>query len=132
MDDPRSAAKPPPHFFLPRVPPDKQEAAYADLARLCGGFAAPPGLRVYSITYALGGAEWTATVGQQLRVVHRRTARWRGKKVARASEVSDPATILAIFAGSPYLVVTDKGEAAESWESPFVAERPTSVSYFVD
>jgi hypothetical protein len=56
----------------------------------------------------------------------------RGKPVYLETPVSDPATVLAIFPGDPFLVVTDKGVAGvrSEWENPFMAGMPSSVARF--
>jgi len=89
--------------------------------------------RVYSIAYTHNGEEWVATVGQQLRGVQRRKVRSGGTSVERECPVADPATVLAIFPGSPYIVVTNHRIAANvvsKWENPFMAGQPKSVTRF--
>lgn len=47
--------------------------------------------------------------------------------------LSDSAQVLAIFPGNPYLVVTNyriTDGVRSAWENPFMAGRPTSVTFF--
>lgn len=122
-------------FFLPHfsdaVTADNQEEVYKAFAALCR--QSPPSRRIYSIDYRHDGSEWTATVGQQLKGVKITTTRSRGQKIERRLPVYDSATVLAIFPGDPYFVVTNCRftEGVRSyWENPFMAGRPTSVTYF--
>jgi hypothetical protein len=123
----------PPAFFVPAATPENQETVYVDLAKL--GRCAVPLVerRIYSITYTHDGEEWTATVGQHLKGVRYRTSRVKGQKVEREQRLSDPAVVLAIFAGDPFFVVTNHrivGNVGSRWENPFMAGRPDSVTYF--
>lgn len=107
-------------FFVPEIEPDAQEAAYADLAKFCEHVV--PDKRVYSITFMHDSEEWTATVGESLRGV-----RTKGKQKLM---LSDPATVLAIFPGYPFKVVTNAWAVRSAWENPFLAGNPTSITYF--
>ena len=90
--------------------------------------------RVYSITFVHNGERWTATVGESLRGKGFRTSRSRGMRIEREYPVSDPAIVMAIFPGIPYMVVTNhrmRGQRVGSaWENPFFAGEPESVTYF--
>ena len=127
-----------PQFFvptvIPEVTPDNQESVYAELARWCGRAVPSPERRVYSITFVHDGERWTATVGESLRGKRTRTTRSRGTRVEREQSVSDPAVVLAIFAGIPYMVVTNHRiggrRVGSAWENPFLAGEPESVTYF--
>lgn len=47
--------------------------------------------------------------------------------------VGDSASVLAIFPGNPYIVVTDAGRTGgllSRWVNPFMAGKPRSVAYF--
>ena len=124
------------------VPPDhanftreQQEASYAEFAAWCGRTVPKQGERIYSITYMHDGTEWTATVGETLQGVRHKIVTSRGVKRPQLSYSSDPATVLAIFPGVPYLVVTSRGlwaNVTSGWENPFMAGQPKSVSYFAD
>jgi hypothetical protein len=127
-----------PRFFVPTVIPavkaDNQESAYAELAKWCRRPVADPEKRVYSITFVHDGERWTATVGESLRGRRIRRTRSRGTRVEREESVSDPAVVLAIFAGVPYMVVTNhrlaEHRVGSAWENPFLAGEPESVTYF--
>lgn len=119
-----------PEFFLPTVEPEKQETAYAALASQMRLELPPPDRRVYSIEFSHDGEEWTATVGDALSGSRRRTSRSRGKKYERTEILSDPATVIAIFSGNPFVVWTNKGLVRSAWENPFLAGRPNSIRYF--
>ncbi len=120
-----------PSFFVPGVNADDAEATYADFATRFGRQVPGPDRRIYSITYVHNQEEWVAIVGQRLRGTGTRKARRGGRRIEQA--LSDPATVLAIFGGTPFLVVTDYRfvEGVRSaWENPFMADKPTSISYF--
>ena len=124
-------------FFVPPEHPDftqeKQEVAYAEFAAMCHKAVPEPAKRIYSITYTHDGKDWTATVGETLRGIHYKTVRSRGQKSERSIHVSDPATVLAIFPGDPFFVVTSYrfwGNVRSAWENPFMAGRPKSIIYF--
>jgi hypothetical protein len=122
-----------PAFFLPAATPENQEEMFAELAKWCDRAVPPLAGRIYSITYVHDVAEWTATVGNTLRGVRRRVTRSRGKKIERTELESDPATVLAIFPGEPFMVVTNHGiggNVGSAWVNPFMAGRPRSVTYF--
>ena len=122
-----------PSFFLPAATPDNQESVYSDLAQWCHRSVPSLDRRIYSITYTHDGEEWTATVGERLHGTRRRTTRSRGKRIEQVQPVSDPAIVLAIFPGDPFVVVTNHrigGNVGSAWENPFFAGRPSSVTYF--
>lgn len=123
----------PPAFFVPAATAENLEAVYADLAKFCGQPPQPSERRIYSITYVHNGETWTATVGKKLSGKGSRTKRIKGKNVEQSYGVSDPATVLAIFPGYPYMVVTNHrlaGNVGSAWENPFLAGQPKSVTYF--
>ncbi len=124
-----------PTFFVPIVKPEDQETAFSTLARLSFCPLPSRGKRIYSIGFRSNGERWTATVGQTLRGVRNRTVRRRGQRLDVEERLSDRATVLAIFEGSPYMVATDHrilGNVGSAWESPFMAGEPTSVTYFAE
>ncbi len=112
-----------PSFFVPGAAPENQETEYEKLAKWCLRNSPKLGNRIYSITYIHNGEEWTATVGKPL----------RGKKIKTSRPVFDSATVLAIFPGEPYMVVTNSRidpNVKSYWENPFMAGRPNSVVFF--
>lgn len=122
-----------PEFFVPQAEPDEQESAYAELAALAQRHVPLTTDRIYSITFEHDGTEWIATVGKQLRGHTIANPRARAKKRRVERQRSDCATVLAIFAGVPYIVVTDEGAIAgggTAWANPFMAGQPTSAICF--
>jgi hypothetical protein len=120
-------------FFLPRAGDDEQaERLYDALAEFAGCEPAPPGRRVAAITFTQDGAEWVAAVGEEL--TGRRTTQQlrRGEFIERTEELSSSSRVLAVYPGTPFVVVTDAqpitGEPSE-WANPFQAQ-PDRVTYF--
>ena len=106
---------------------------YAELAEWCG--RAPDARRIQSIDYLHDGVIWRATVGEPLRGTKTQRRRRGGKAVDVSTPVSDPATVLAIFPGTPYLVVTNGRPLTDLvswWANPFMAGKPEVVRYFED
>ncbi|WP_457966060.1 hypothetical protein M1E17_05750 [Arthrobacter sp. D1-29] len=121
-------------FFIPGISPEEQDSVYEALAAVCHAEALPDGERIQSITFSKSTVEtWTATVGDRLSG-KRTITTGRGSSLReRTEKLSDGATVLAIYAGAPYMVFTDKGVngVRSAWESPFMAsEHPTSVRTF--
>jgi hypothetical protein len=126
----------PPAFFIPKCSEEEQEQVYADLATGCSRQPAAAGERIYSICFEHDGETWTATVGQRLSGERiKRLKREGGYKEVR-SRLNDGATVLAILAPDPYMVVTDAApfnrRALTAWENPFMASAPTHVARFID
>ena len=122
-----------PTFFVPAATPETQESVYVGFAEWCKCSLPKLEHRVYSITYIHDGEEWTATVGGHLHGIRRRTSRSRGKTIEGIIRLSDPALVLAIFPGEPFMVVTNHriaGNVGSAWENPFFAGQPTSVACF--
>ena len=129
-----------PEFFVPYVEAEQSEQIYATLAELASRTVPPLNARVYSITFHHDGVEWTATVGEQLHGIERRQSRKQraqsrqtGLHCETVRHHSDPAEVLAIFAGVPFIVVTNAriGDGRGSaWVNPFMAGKPNSVSRF--
>ena len=119
-------------FFVPAATPEKTEEVYASLAKMCHRSVPDATERIYSIRYTHDGAEWTATVREELRGTRTRNRRRKGQSVEVTEQLSDPATVLAIFAGTPYMVATNARLAGvrSAWENPFMAGQPNSVTYF--
>lgn len=122
-----------PAFFVPAASAETQEQVFDEFAKWCGISAPPLERRIYSIVFSHDGEVWIATVGESLRGERTRTTKARGQKVERTTQVSDPAVVLAIFPGSPVMVVTNHniaGNVGSRWANPFLAGQPKSVTYF--
>lgn len=117
-----------PQFFLPHCEPDEQEEIYERLATDC--HRTVPSQRIFSISYRHDADHWTATVGAQLQGSRTEWKGSRRKGTERTITLHDPATVLAIFPGVPYMVYTDGGRGRTRWENPFLAGDPISVTYF--
>ncbi len=121
-------------FFVPDRPEGKSdEEVLAALAAVCQCPVPALGDRVYSITYRHDGEDWTSTVGKRSEGVRTRTV-GRGSAAREVStRLSDPSTVLAIFPGGPYIVITD-GARGSSWSNPFYmgAGQITHVEKFSD
>jgi hypothetical protein len=113
-------------FFVPGATSDEDaERRYNALALRAGAEAQPdPAQRIYSISYPHDGEQWTATVGVQLRGERTRQVRRGGKRVTRRERFHIAATVLAIFRGVPYKVMTD----ARTF--PYLAGQPSDVIPF--
>jgi hypothetical protein len=119
-----------PPFFVPAATPEGQEFVFVELARLAAQAVPQPSERIYSITYDHDGEEWTATVGESLRGVRRNRRRSKGS-LDREIPLADAALVLAIFPGTPYVVVTDSRPVGRvRSENPFIAGVPKSVTRF--
>ncbi|MFW3171132.1 hypothetical protein [Geodermatophilus sp. CPCC 206100] len=120
-------------FFLPRSSDDEQaERLYEALAEFAGCEPAPPGQRVQSIAFPQDGARWVAAVGEELR--GRRTTQQlrRGELIERTEDLTSATRVLAIYPGTPFVVVTDAqpitGTPSE-WANPFSVQ-PEEVTLF--
>ena len=122
-----------PAFFLPRADDDEQaERLYDALAEFAGCEPAAPGRRVHSIGFPQDGAQWTAEVGEELTGVRTTQQLRRGELLERTEELSSPTRVLAIYPGTPFVVVTDAQPIAgtpSEWANPFTAQ-PDRVSHF--
>ncbi|TPV47811.1 hypothetical protein FJ661_20040 [Pseudarthrobacter phenanthrenivorans] len=122
-------------FFIPDISPEDAEEAYASYATLAGGAPQPHGRRIRSISWRPRTDElWTAEVGKKLSG-KKDVVKGRGTTRREYTEsLHDGATVLAIFPGVPYRVVTDKKinpEVRSAWENPFLASaNPVSVMTF--
>ena len=123
-----------PAFFLPPIAhydASEQDAAYVEIAEKCG--RSVPAQRVYSITFRHDSDLWSATVGERLTGSKTQQTGQADNSTEQTTPLDDAATVVAIFPGTPYLVVTDSGIISggrTSWENPFYAGTPTSVTYF--
>jgi hypothetical protein len=128
-----------PRFFVPMATLDNDEEVYFELARWSSRPVPSFEKRIYSITFVHAGDEWTATVGEPLRGVRRRSKRSRGEQSEEPRRLTDPAIVQGIFPGLPgppgtaFVVVTDyqlADSTSSAWANPFEAGRPTSITYF--
>lgn len=104
------------------------ERLYAAMAELCGVLVPEPAERMQSIIYEHNGEEWIAEVGRKLKGTRTDRRRRKGGPVDVITRRSDPAIVLAIFAGNPYMVVTDArpvGATISAWENPFLVGEPS-------
>jgi hypothetical protein len=111
-----------PKFFVPAATPETQEAVYAEFARRAGRPVPKLEDRVYSITYTHNGETWTSTVGETSRGTRVRTVGRGSARREYPTGLSDPAVILAIFPGDPYVGITNHGIAGNvgsTWANPF-------------
>lgn len=120
-------------FFLPRADDDEQaERLYGALAEFAGCEPAPAGQRVHAIAFPADGARWEARVGEELRGRRATQQLRRGELLERIEELSSSTRVLAIYPGTPYVVVTDAQPitgAPSEWANPFSAE-PEEVTRF--
>jgi hypothetical protein len=120
-------------FFLPRASDDDQaERLYDALAEFAGCEPAPVDRRIRSIAFDHDGAQWVAEVGEELR--GRRTTQQlrRGELIERTEHLSSTSRVLAIYPGTPFVVVTDAQPitgAPSEWANPLFAQ-PARVTYF--
>ena len=120
-------------FFLPRASDDEQaERLYDALAEFAGCEPASPGRRVRSIAFTQEGTRWVAEVGEELRGQRTTQQLRRGELIERTETLASTARVLAVYPGTPFVVVTDAqpitGTPSE-WANPFTAQ-PDQVTYF--
>jgi hypothetical protein len=120
-------------FFLPRASDSEQaERLYDALAEFAGCEPAPRGQRVQSIAFAQDGAQWVAEVGKELSGQRTTQQLRRGELVERTETLASTSRVLAVYPGTPFVVVTDAqpitGTPSE-WANPFLAQ-PDQVTYF--
>lgn len=123
-----------PGLFVPTSLPVRGERFYESLAAWCKCPVPAVGRRIYSMVFGAEGDEWTATVGQPLRVVGR-SRRWTGEvRGLREVWISDPARVLGILGDSEFFVVTDhliSGVSVGSrFPNPLVVSEPRVLVYF--
>ena len=122
-----------PQFFVPASTPESQEEVYAQMAQSYRAEPLPMAERIYSISFEHDGDHWTATIGESLRGLRRRTSGRGSQRREIEEKLADPAIVLAIFSGNPYLVLTDGRPVTakvSAWANPFMAGRPSSVRLF--
>ncbi|MGZ4549795.1 MAG: TMEM175 family protein [Blastococcus sp.] len=120
-------------FFLPRASDDDQaERLYDALAEFAGCEPAPADRRVHAIAFTHDGAQWVAEVGEALSGVRTTQQLRRGELLERTEHLSSSSRVLAVYPGTPFVVVTDAQPitgAASEWANPFLAQ-PDRVTYF--
>ncbi len=95
-------------FFLPRASDDDQaERLYDALAEFAGCDPAAPGQRVQSIEFSQDDARWVAEVGKELSAQRRTQRLRRGELLEHTEQLTSTARVLAIYPGTPFMVVTD-------------------------
>jgi hypothetical protein len=121
-------------FFVPGVSGESAETLYAQFADLCG--RALPALkdRIREIHWTHEGDHWVATVGEKLRGRHVHMRDRTGDNAEVRTPLTDPVTVLAIFSGDPFYVVTNGWPVGSTrgslFLSPFMAGDPTDVHRF--
>jgi hypothetical protein len=91
------------------------------------------GERVLEIHWIYNGDYWVATVGEKPHGRSVRLRRGKGGNVEVTTPLADPATVLAIFPGATFYVVTNArpiGQVVSNWLNPFMAGHPTAVHRF--
>jgi hypothetical protein len=120
-------------FFFPRAADDEQaERLYEALAEFAGCEPAPRGQRVRSIAFVQDGARWTAEVGEELHGVRTTQQLRRGELIERTETLTSPTRVLAVYPGTPFVVVTDAQPitgASSEWANPFTAS-PDDITLF--
>jgi hypothetical protein len=122
-----------PLFFIPNLDSNDYEARFAAFAGLARRPVPSASERVYSIVFVHNGEEWTATVGRTLQGLRREPSKKRSQAQQREKHLSDPALVLAIFPGNPFVVVTNHrnpGNVHSAWKNPFLAGSPGAVKHF--
>ena len=118
-------------FFIPFAPSGTDEAAFQELAAWCHRPVPAPDERIRSISFRHDGVDWTATVGEQLQGIRETTTRRKGGGVnTKRDMLRDNATVVAIFAGAPFMVATNSPPVRSAWVNPFMAGDIKSVRYF--
>ena len=120
-------------FFFPRADAaDQAERLFEALAEFAGSEPPPAGRRVHAIAFPHDGARWIARVGEELSGQRTTTQLRRGELIERTEQLSSASRVLAIYPGTPYVVVTDAQPitgAPSEWANPFSAQ-PDEVTWF--
>jgi hypothetical protein len=121
-------------FFVPGSAdagqPGADEAAYRRLAEIAGAVPAEPGRRIRLVAYRVGRESWTAEVGRKLSGTRPEHRRRKGEFTTTTEKLSGSSTVLAIFAGTPFTIVTD-GDGDGDGDGATV-DKPSRVVYFAD
>jgi hypothetical protein len=105
-------------FFVPAASNDELEERYAELARFAKVSAPSPASRVFSLQWEHDGEVWEATVGEQL------------VRLEPRPKLQDNATVLAIFPGNPYMIVTTAvplTRVSSHWNNPISIGVPLQI-----
>lgn len=123
-----------PGFFVPGALPVLEERIYASLAEWCGRAVPAREKRIYSITFGADSDIWTATVGLQLSGIGRGSRCAGGVNGVREIRMCDAARVLAIFAGTPYVIITNHllgGVSIRSmFANPLLVAEARGIQYF--
>ena len=131
---------------------DADEAAYRGLAQVAGRVPAAPGRRIRQVAFKVGRESWTAEVGRKMAGTRPEHRRRKGEFTTTTEKLSGHATVLAIFEGTPFAIMTDEQadeqpdeqpdeqqaasapSASESSPStnPHLVEKPSRVAYFAN
>jgi len=127
---------------------DADEAVYRSLAQLAGRIPAAPGRRIRQVAFKVGRESWTAEVGRKMAGTRPEHRRRKGEFTTTTEKLSGHATVLAIFEGTPFAIMTDEQtdeqpdeqqaasapSASESSPStnPHLVEKPSRVAYFAN
>ncbi|GAB3139663.1 hypothetical protein [Marisediminicola antarctica] len=120
--------------------PDANEAAYRRLAGLAGAVPAAPGRRIRRVAFKVGRESWTAEVGRKMAGTRPEHRRRRGEFTTTTERLSGHATVLAIFEGTPFVIVTDEEQAASALPAsesspstnPILVDKPSRIAHFAD
>lgn len=115
-------------FFIPGVPHESWEQAYAEMAAAIGRPIPSIGERVQSVTFSHNGEVWTATVGERLTGSVTKVKTVRRQRIERSVPLSNPSIVMAIFPGVPLHVWHDGQSRA--WANPFLTGEPISMTRF--
>jgi hypothetical protein len=94
-------------FFVPFADRERAETIYSQLAGACRCAVPFMGERIREIHWTHNGDYWVATVGEKLHGRSVRLRRRKGGNVEVTTPITDPATVVAIFPGATYYVVTN-------------------------
>jgi hypothetical protein len=127
-----------PSFFVPFArTADVAEETYRSLAEWCGArVPEDPTDRICAITWVSNREEWTATVGDELRGIVRERIRSTGpyrQMYESVKHLRDNATVLAIFEGSRFKIVTNARpmtEVSSAWDNPLLVDATLYVMRF--
>ena len=127
---------------------DADEAVYRSLAQVAGRIPAAPGRRIRQVAFKVGRESWTAEVGRKMAGTRPEHRRRKGEFTTTTEKLSGHATVLAIFEGTPFAIMTDEQtdeqpdeqqaasapSASESSPStnPHLVEKPSRVAYFAN
>lgn len=111
---------------------DADEAAYRRLAERAGAVPAESGRRIRQVAFRVGRESWTAEVGRKMTGTRPEHRRRKGEFTTTTEKLSGHATVLAIFAGAPFAIVTEEQQAASASANPILVDKPSRVAYFAE